>query len=411
MSEQKIFLGNLEAEGQQELQVYRHEDLLRWLWSDESGGLWPESLNSSDTSLAKREWRTLPDQIEQFLMFIGRTISSADAEGFVDHALMSSGTLNLSATAFLSIPGTMLARKIVVIDSVAPDAIQAKEQQLDLRGTFFVLSSKSEYELKDHCLFLYFREKLEQVAGTAASNQFVSQTEPDTYLATLSRSYTFRDMRTDPSRVPAVYCSLLQFAALLTGSSSAVVSEVVVAARQIRDACSLVDIAENPALRLAALLSVAVQRGLRYLVFLASPSLLWYTCRLGQLIGTSLAHGDSPLIPLFGAVPRAIEPVVNDSVFVVVSYAGDQDSELDDFVRQLRAGSQPFVHLRLDKPIDLLTETFKWESATILTCARLGTNPFDVRADACHARSCESCWRSFLDGKIRCSGPRESQTS
>ncbi len=378
LPKQCVFYGALEPEQQQEIQVYVRQELVRWLWSVESE-VGPEHLRERNAALAKRDWRAQPDQLEPFLTFIQNTIQSADDDGLVIHALMSTETLNLSANAFLLIPGTSQKRKVVVIDSGAPDAIEDKKQELDFRRTLFVVSSKSEYGVREHCLFLYFRRKVEEVAGAEASKHFISETEPDTYLASLSRGYAFRELRPDVSEMPAGYCSLMQFAALLTATGSAKFSEIVAGTGAIRDACANGNTAENPALQLAAFLSSAIRHGRRYLMLIASPSLMLYTCRLAHLVGGSLARGDSPLIPLFGVVPRVIAPVAQDGIFAVLSYAGDQDPGIEKFMEDLRARKQPFVHLTMDKPMDLLTETFKWEAATILTCARLGTDPFDVR--------------------------------
>jgi hypothetical protein len=81
---------------------------------------------------------------------------------------------------------------LVIFDSAAPEVIQRQEEQLDLRRTLLVLFNKARYGLRDHCLFLYFREKLERLVGSdRASNQFFSETQSNTYLAQISAAICF----------------------------------------------------------------------------------------------------------------------------------------------------------------------------------------------------------------------------
>jgi len=114
------------------------------------------------------------------------------------------------------------------------------------------------------------------------------------------------------------------------------------------------------------------------LAFLASPSLMAYPHRLGQLLGASLARESRGLIPLIEMDPRDTSTIDRDAAFVLLSYAGDPDEEIDKASTGFRANQTPFLHVEMAQPLDLLTETYQWEIATILACARLGTDPFDV---------------------------------
>lgn len=373
---QTIFAGELQKRFQQELQSYRQNHIVERLWKRDSS-LWRRELLENNPVLSKLEWVSLPDGIGQFLQFIQRIFQEADADGLVDHALLTSESLNLSIRSFLAIPEARQTRKLIVFDSVAPEAIERNEEKLDLLRTLFVLSSKTRYGLRDHCLFLYFQERLRGVAGEKASSHFVSETEPSTYLASLSRGYTFREMLADSTIVPAEYCSMMNFAALLTAAGTAPAEQVLSEIEQIRAATSVTEPASaNPALQLAALITAAVADGRSYLAFLASPALIAYSRKLGQLSGGSLARGERPLIPLVGAMPRVTRTLDKEGLQVVLSYTGDADEELRQTVDELRASKVPHVHIELRSRTDLLAETFKWEAATILACARLGLDPF-----------------------------------
>src|SRR5215469_5640946 len=210
MSKQILSPGRLHEPLQRELQHYVQERIVQRLWAKDAG-LWPKESINSNPALANMDWVSLHETIPQFLEFLEGSFRSADADGFADHALLSSESLNLSARAFLQLPDVVPQRKLVIFDSLAAELIQKNEEQLDLRRTLFVVSNKARYHLRDHCLFLYYREKLHALVGNQASHQFVAETEPGTYLASISRSYAFREMRPDVTAIPAAFCSLTQF--------------------------------------------------------------------------------------------------------------------------------------------------------------------------------------------------------
>jgi len=62
---------------------------------------------------------------------------------------------------------------------------------------------------------------------------------------------------------------------------------------------------------------------------------------------------------------------------VGMSLAGEQDAETDGRLADLEEAGHPVVHLRLEDRYDLGQEFFRWEFATAIAGAVLGTNPFD----------------------------------
>jgi hypothetical protein len=171
MSKQIIVPGRLQAKFQRELQEFLKLRLVERLW-EKDPNLWPKELVERDTALAGMEWLSLPDGFEQFLDLVGDSLAKADADGLVDHALVTSESANLCAKAFLELSGVALKRKVKVFDNICPEAIEETEAGLKLRQTLFVLANKERYALKDHCLFLYFHEKLQAIEGAGASRHF-----------------------------------------------------------------------------------------------------------------------------------------------------------------------------------------------------------------------------------------------
>lgn len=91
-----------------------------------------------------------------------------------------------------------------------------------------------------------------------------------------------------------------------------------------------------------------------------------------------MARGTSGLIPVMWTLPNSTVGLQRHAIFAVLGYQGDDEKAIQKTVTELQSNDEPVMQIRINKPEDLLTETFKWEAATILACARLGLDPFDI---------------------------------
>ncbi|HUN62612.1 MAG TPA: hypothetical protein VMU53_11515, partial [Candidatus Sulfotelmatobacter sp.] len=367
-------VGQLRARFEQELQFYLSQRVVTRLWNKDVS-LWPPDLVEDDPALAKLDWLSLPETIWNFLAQVRTILAGADADGLVDHAVLSSESANLCGAALMTLSGVSCARKVVILDSISPEFIRKAEDLMDLRRTMFFVANKERYGLKDHCLFLYFQELLRSYEGNGSAKHFISETESHTYLASVARGHRFRDTVTDPPRIPAIFFSLMHFSAALTAHGQADPEQILSAVTEARNKCADPSSA-NPALQIAAFLSATIAERRGYLGLLASPSLQVYAKRLGQMIGGSLTQTKHGLFPLVGMHPQDLSPVENDAAFVVLSYAADHANELHDAVQLLQSRHAPVLHLQMEQPLELLTESFIWEAALILASVRLQLNPF-----------------------------------
>jgi hypothetical protein len=374
---QSVFPGVLQREFEWQLREFIRERRVQRLWQGDST-LWPRGLTEYSPALRKLDWVSLPKYLPNFLGMVAKIIEDADAEGLLDHALLALESVNLSVRAALEFCQNSCTRKITVFDSTSPDLLRRNEQQLNFARTLFVLANKTHYWLRDQCLSLYLRDKLERLVGVKATRQFVSETEPDSYLAMMSRSYTFREIQSDTSAVPAPFCSLTQFAAFLLASGFAKPEQILRAVEEIQAACSDTETLEaNPALQLAAFLTTLMAGRRAYLLLLASPSLVAYSRRLGQMIGGSLAKASPGIVPVTAALPD-VTGYANEVGVVALTAATETHEQVNQCVARLRADGTPIVHVKLQDSFSLLTESFKWEAATILASSRVGLDPFEM---------------------------------
>lgn len=375
---QSIVAGCLQTAFHRELEYFLENQVLERVWAKDAT-LWPEAEFEQSHILSNLGWLDLPGSLEPLLNGIQQEESAATADGLDCRALISFEIANLAARALLPFVPSGNDHRIAILDNTCPVTVYRAEKQIALERTLFIFASKAGYRLEDHALFLYFRDKLQAAGVPQPSRHFVAQTEPASYLASLTREYKFRATFSDPPGILATFTSVRHMGALLVSLLPQEPEGIVAAALEMHHACSPGTIpAENPALQLAAFLSSAAVAKRQYVAFLATPSLVPYTSCLNQLIGGSLAKEGHGLIPIDGEVPRDTRALEDKAAFAVLTHGGDTDPELSDLMSRFRFSGVPFVHMQIAEPLDLLPLTFCWEVATVLACARLGFDPFDA---------------------------------
>jgi transaldolase/glucose-6-phosphate isomerase len=375
---QVILAGRLQSAFHQELEYLLENRVLERLWAKDAT-LWPQEEFEHSHIRSNLEWLDLPASLEPFLNAIKQEESSAMADSLDCRVMVTFESANLGARALMAIePHDDDARRMIVLDSTSPVAISQVEKEINLERSLFIFASKAGYRLEDHALFLYFREKLQGSGAPRQLRHFVAQTEPGSYLATIGREYNFRATFADLPGILARFSSLRHLGAVLVGRFALDSEAIIAAAQAMHLTCSPGTIpSQNPALQLSALLSSAALAKREYLALLATPTLVPYTHCLSQLIGGSMAREGPGLIPIAGDVPRDTHALEGKAVFAVLTHAGDSDPELSDLMSRFRFSGVPFVHVQIAEPLDLLAETFGWQLATVLTCARLGFDPFE----------------------------------
>jgi hypothetical protein len=368
--------------GQFENAFAREQDLLlrergvERLWAKDLS-LWPNPEFDRERIASDLRWLDLPDLLDPLLRVVAQGELSAKADGLEHRVLLALENANLYARALLGF-SSLRSSNFLVFDTMCPFSIRRLESRFDLRKTLFFLANKTTYQLEDHCLFLYFLNRLHESQVQRPARHFISQTQPGTFLAALTRGHEFRLSLDVPAGILATYTSALTFAPLLLALSVATPDDILAASQQARNTCSRPDpFPQNPALALAAFLCAAALAPRRYIAFLASPSLVPYTHCLRQLLVGLTGKRNEGLMPIVGDVPRNARVLEDSAAVVVLNHPADNDLELLEMLSRFRSSAIPFTLIQLDQPLDLLAETFKWELASVLACARLGLDPFD----------------------------------
>jgi Phosphoglucose isomerase len=223
-----------------------------------------------------------------------------------------------------------------VLDTTHPKAIRALEEQLDLRRTFFVSSSKSGTTLETRSHTEYFWEK-----SGKRGEMFAAITDPGSELERLAGERTFRAVFSGEPSIGGRYSALSPFGivpAVLMGADAALILE---RAQEMREACRSGD--GNPGYELGSRFGEGWREGRDKICIADTPGGfgLWAE----QLIAESTGKHGKGLVPAPGESPNGPDR---------------QSAEPD-----------------LPDPHALGAEFFRWEFAVAVAGAYLEINPFD----------------------------------
>ena len=316
--------------------------------------------------------------MEASLSRIAQVADSIIAEGFEDIVFLaiSSSSLAAELVSRLSLP--TLGARFHVLNRLDSSGIRKLENSLDLKRTLFLVASKSGKNLETHALLLYFLEKTKCAGMVSPGRNFIAITEKGSYLESVARQNRFREVLLDPAGFRGRYSGVVHFGLLLAGLCRVNPDVVLGSAREMQDRCSPRNAnGDNPALPLAAFLSVIAEEGFHRLVFLTHPDLVPLAKRLSHLIGTSTCKAGRGIVPFSEAAIPAQEILEKHCSVCFIRFAGEESSTFDQLRVSLSQSGVPMVSVELGGIGDIVGEVLKWEIATCLACALMNVNPFD----------------------------------
>jgi hypothetical protein len=209
---QSIVPGQFENIFAREQDLLLRERVVERLWAKDLS-LWPNHEFDRERIASNLRWLDLPDSLEPLLRVVAQEELSAKDDGLEYRALLALENANLCARALLGFPRFVPAI-FLVFDTMCPFTIRRLESRFDLRKTLFFLANKTTYQLEDHCLFLYFLNRLYESQVQRPAQHFISQTQPGTFLVALTGGHEFRLALDVPAGILATYTSALTFAPL-----------------------------------------------------------------------------------------------------------------------------------------------------------------------------------------------------
>lgn len=253
------------------------------------------------------------------------------------------------------------------------------EKTLPMINTLFIVASKSGTTAEPNAFADYLYQKINQLKGKRAGENFCTITDPGTPLVKVAQERTFRKTFLNFADIGGRYSALSHFGSVPASLMGIHVNELLARALRMMHACApFVPAHENPGLILGATLGeLAIKSQRNKVTFLVSDILSPFGMWLEQLLAESTGKEGSGLLPVTGEPVGNPEVYGQDRVFVYIHMKEETYNLLERNISSLSESGQPVITIYLNDLLDLGQEFFRWEFATATAGSILGINAFN----------------------------------
>jgi transaldolase/glucose-6-phosphate isomerase len=280
------------------------------------------------------------------------------------------------ATTFGPVPGHP---RLHILDSTDPVEVLARERQVPLARTLFIVSSKSGTTLETDILMRHFLQRVSETVGAErAGDRFMAITDPGSALAQEAGAHGFRAVVDGVPAIGGRYSALSAFGMAPGAIAGVDVVQLLERGRSTAAECGPDNPGPaNPGLLLGIVLGAAHNTGRDKLTLVAARRLAGMGAWIEQLVAESTGKDGRGIVPVDGEPVGDLDVYGEDRIFVQMRLAGEADERQDAAVEALARAGRPVVRIELDDPLDLGGQFFLWEFATAVAGAVIGVNPFD----------------------------------
>ena len=349
------------------------------LWTGADEGNWLGWLSIVEEQLAHI------DELQQFSEEIRKA-------RFKHILLLGMGGSSLCPEVLRMTFGTIKGHpELHVLDSTDPEQIQAVEDQIDLKSTLFIVSSKSGTTLEPNIYKQYFFERVKEKLGEKeAGNRFIAITDPSSKMQQVAESDKFRNIFMGVPSIGGRYSALSNFGMVPAAAMGMDLALFLKNTVKMVQACGpSVSASENPGVILGTILGVAATQGHDKLTIVASPGISDLGAWLEQLIAESTGKLGKGIIPVDREHLARPFNYGNDRLIVYLRLVPSPDTAQDFAVVSLQKTGIPVVRINLPNIYMLGQEFFRWEIATAVAGSIIGINAFnqpDVEASKIETR-------------------------
>ena len=287
-------------------------------------------------------------------------------------------------------------RRLSVLDTTVPEAIEQQISELDLSRCLFFVSSKSGTTVEPNTTFeLLYARLAEQVGTEGAGSHFIAITDAGSPLAQRAAQLGFLGTALGPADVGGRFSALSPFGLLPAEAMGLDPDALRSRARRMAAACApFVAPSLNPGVDLGLTLGTLARQGLDKLTLTTSLEIEAFTDWVEQLIAESTGKLGRGLVPITGEKLREPDQYTKDRIFVDIATLDDSArSDREARLAKLGAAGHPVIRIEIAEALDLAQEVFRWEVATTIVGALLELNPFDQP----DVESAKATSRSLLD--------------
>lgn len=371
-------LGTYEKDVQAKLKELREQDIVRRLWAKDPM-LWHRDAAHHKIIRNSLGWLHIIEQMVHHVPRLKALSESVRTSGFQHVLLLGMGGSSLCPEVFRMTFGVIPGYpELHVLDSTVPAQIRRLEQQVDVAKTLFVVSSKSGSTIEPLVFYKYFFERVRQIQGDRAGEQFIAITDPGSLLEGIAKENRFREILPGVPDIGGRYSALSNFGIAPAALMGINIEHLLYRAERMRHSCdSCVPPADNPGVVLGTILGELGKRKRDKVTFVASPAISALGAWLEQLIAESTGKEGKGLVPIDGEMLGAPDVYGQDRLFVYLRYTDKPHGEHESLLATLEKAGYPMVRIDVWDLINLGEEFFLWEMATAVAGAILGINAFD----------------------------------
>jgi transaldolase/glucose-6-phosphate isomerase len=352
-------------------------EVMRRIWRKDAA-LWKEDAAHQKIIKNALGWLTVPDMmigVEDDLIAFADRIRGP--RHFQHVMLCGMGGSSLCPEVFRRTFGAQSDYpELLVLDSTDPDVLETFKQKIDIKSCLFVISSKSGTTTEPLVFYKYWYEQVSKVTENPGES-FVAITDPGTKMEQMATADHFKRIFLNPPDIGGRYSALSYFGIVPAALMGLDIRKLLDRAERIVHSCAaVVPAAENPGVRLGAILGECAKAGRDKLTIIADPKIAALGLWIEQLVAESTGKEGKGILPV-AHEPLGPPSVYGDDRLFVSIAVGKLDSEMEVKLKALEAAGHPVVYRTLTDLYDLGEEFFLWEIATAFAGYRLGINPFD----------------------------------
>ena len=373
----KAEMGSYADDVKTALKKMESESWIRRTWRKDPT-LWKDDETHKKIIANALGWVTVVDQLVEHSDELAAFSQRIRNDGFTDVMLLGMGGSSLCPEVFRRTFGKIDGFPTLhVLDSTDPATVQSFEERVNLPKTLFAVASKSGTTTEPLMFYKYFFNRIREIKGERAGENFVAITDPGTLMEEMAKGDSFRRIFLNPADIGGRYSALSFFGMVPASLQGFDFKTLLDRADRAQHACMhYVPAEDNPAARLGAILGTLANAGRDKLTLSIAPEIASLGLWIEQLIAESTGKEGKGIIPIAGETLGSPSVYGNDRLFVHIG-VGAPDEDTDARLRALESAGHPVVRRRLHDLLDLGEEFYLWEMATAVAGAIIGINSFD----------------------------------
>ena len=377
-----IRLENCEQLVQTRLAKLHAENYYQRIWKKDAA-LWKADPSAQAMIKNSLGWLHIADKMEDsWIDTIHEFVRDIRRSGFEQVVHMGMGGSSLAALVFARTFSPKDGLPLIVLDTTDPETIKNLDHSIPIEKTLFIVASKSGTTAEPLAFRDYFYERVKEIKGDQAGENFIAITDPGTPLVKESEALNFRRIFLNAPDIGGRYSALSYFGMIPAALMGINIDEVMNRALQsVKNSVSCDSNRHSPGLIIGAALGEMVLQNRNKITLITDKSIETLGVWLEQLMAESTGKDGTGIIPIANEPIGEIENYGNDRFFIYIknkSVAQSFDTEfLGETISALKKSGHPILTIELTDLFDLGREFFQWEFATAAAGSILSINAFD----------------------------------